>query len=691
MVGSWRLVAAGGWRRLVADGWWRLVVGGWWRLAVDGSWRLAVGGPLGRSLRAVLGKKKKISSLKDPPATASTVTSTRFARQPRYPIHRQGRGVQRMVVVAVACSGHRVVLLGGVGGGGVSATTKQWPDVDRPPQRAPRESHARRHQVDVRFADPPFGCALDPHSPTAPRNTPKMYTSSSAQRDRTGRNSGGICVICAKRNAGESPGPPTVPRPKPRGRAGAASVSWAFGGSEDHEFGVRAGRPRTRDTSSAYLRALTRALPRAMAQAATLPRAEQMGIAPNGNTRTAVPETRAPCVPQDGRIVCAHEVRVHVCCLCAGVRVCARACVCQHVHACGCIACACRVRSRDSCAGAAFVCVCCDVRAHILRAELGGALTSCVGVCCVGVYCMCACLVRLPACVRACVLRCACACVCLSVGVGVGGCAHARDAQIFSTNHRVRGNISPLYSFVRTAAMCVCVCVCVCLSVMRAKASVRARAHVCVRQCLCTPVHSRVRAHVRVCPRTPICMPYQQIGVPHGVQREDEGQQRGQQPVHVLHKAVVRTRWRGGPAVHAHEHVQIVLHLRRAACQRAGPCPHLTTRATHRRDNGCKSADDVAYTATGQRGGTSRRHFSCISLAAAATPQTWRNTGPSCTTARDMSDTGPGAALPLCRARRVRRWGGGGRAPSEVLDDPLATRPPARPVRTGRPPAPAAT
>ena len=58
-VGSgWQLVAAGGWRRLVAGGWWRLVVGGWWRLAVDGSWRLAVGGPLGRSLRAVLSKKK---------------------------------------------------------------------------------------------------------------------------------------------------------------------------------------------------------------------------------------------------------------------------------------------------------------------------------------------------------------------------------------------------------------------------------------------------------------------------------------------------------------------------------------------------------------------------------------------------------------------------------------------------------
>ena len=84
-VGNWRLVAVGGgwwlviggwWRlavvgsrrwRLAAVGGWRLVVGGWWRLAVDGSWRLAVGGPLGRSLRAVLSKKKKIWSLKDRP------------------------------------------------------------------------------------------------------------------------------------------------------------------------------------------------------------------------------------------------------------------------------------------------------------------------------------------------------------------------------------------------------------------------------------------------------------------------------------------------------------------------------------------------------------------------------------------------------------------------------------------------
>ena len=34
-------------------------MGGWWQFAaVGGSWRLAVGGPLGRSLRAVLNKKK---------------------------------------------------------------------------------------------------------------------------------------------------------------------------------------------------------------------------------------------------------------------------------------------------------------------------------------------------------------------------------------------------------------------------------------------------------------------------------------------------------------------------------------------------------------------------------------------------------------------------------------------------------
>ena len=56
--GWWRLVVVGGWRLVAAGGWGQLVVGSQWRLAVGGSWRLAVGGPLGRSLRAVLSKKK---------------------------------------------------------------------------------------------------------------------------------------------------------------------------------------------------------------------------------------------------------------------------------------------------------------------------------------------------------------------------------------------------------------------------------------------------------------------------------------------------------------------------------------------------------------------------------------------------------------------------------------------------------
>ena len=90
-VGSWQLAVGGGWWRLVVGDWWLVAavsgwqlavgrrwrlaaVGGWrlvavggWQLAVDGSWRLAVGGPLGRSLRAVLSKEKKIWSLKDRP------------------------------------------------------------------------------------------------------------------------------------------------------------------------------------------------------------------------------------------------------------------------------------------------------------------------------------------------------------------------------------------------------------------------------------------------------------------------------------------------------------------------------------------------------------------------------------------------------------------------------------------------
>ena len=48
---------------MVDGGWQWLAVGGWWRLAVGGGWWLAVGGPLGRSLRAVLNKKKSSSLL----------------------------------------------------------------------------------------------------------------------------------------------------------------------------------------------------------------------------------------------------------------------------------------------------------------------------------------------------------------------------------------------------------------------------------------------------------------------------------------------------------------------------------------------------------------------------------------------------------------------------------------------------
>ena len=83
VVGSWRLVAAGGWRRLVVDRSWRLAVDRSWRLAVDRSWWLAVGGPLGRSLRAVLSKKKKVWSLKDSPAHMATGLAEEWSRRIR--------------------------------------------------------------------------------------------------------------------------------------------------------------------------------------------------------------------------------------------------------------------------------------------------------------------------------------------------------------------------------------------------------------------------------------------------------------------------------------------------------------------------------------------------------------------------------------------------------------------------------
>ena len=56
----------GGWWRLAVVGGWRLVAAGGWRLMAVGGWWMAVGGPLGRSLRAVL-NKKKIQFPKGPP------------------------------------------------------------------------------------------------------------------------------------------------------------------------------------------------------------------------------------------------------------------------------------------------------------------------------------------------------------------------------------------------------------------------------------------------------------------------------------------------------------------------------------------------------------------------------------------------------------------------------------------------
>ena len=62
-VGGWRLAVGGSWQLVAVDGGWRqLVVGDWRLMAVNSGWRLAVDGPLGRSLRAVLNKKKKSRS-----------------------------------------------------------------------------------------------------------------------------------------------------------------------------------------------------------------------------------------------------------------------------------------------------------------------------------------------------------------------------------------------------------------------------------------------------------------------------------------------------------------------------------------------------------------------------------------------------------------------------------------------------
>ena len=112
-IGGWRLVEIAGWRLAAVGGGWRqLAVGdGWlvavdsgWRLAVAGGWRLAVGGPLGRSLRAVL-NKKKIWSLKDRPGThpltrpsprgwASDTLSNSLVGREEIPLNTAGQGLR---------------------------------------------------------------------------------------------------------------------------------------------------------------------------------------------------------------------------------------------------------------------------------------------------------------------------------------------------------------------------------------------------------------------------------------------------------------------------------------------------------------------------------------------------------------------------------------------------------------------
>ena len=71
------MAVGSGWRLSVGRRW-QLAVGGWRRLAVGGGWRLAVDGPLGRSLRAVLNQKKKISVPKDRPGCYSQQGNRRY-------------------------------------------------------------------------------------------------------------------------------------------------------------------------------------------------------------------------------------------------------------------------------------------------------------------------------------------------------------------------------------------------------------------------------------------------------------------------------------------------------------------------------------------------------------------------------------------------------------------------------------
>ena len=84
-VGGWGLVVDGGWSLLAVGGWsllavggWRLAVGAGLRLATGGGRWLAVDGPLGRSLRAVL-NKKKTSVPKDRPAPTQAQSVVNFS------------------------------------------------------------------------------------------------------------------------------------------------------------------------------------------------------------------------------------------------------------------------------------------------------------------------------------------------------------------------------------------------------------------------------------------------------------------------------------------------------------------------------------------------------------------------------------------------------------------------------------
>ena len=82
-----------GWRLAVGRRWRLAPVGGWRLVAVGGWWELAAGGPLGRSLRAVLNKKKKKSgslrtALTMPP---DNVTCSELKMSTQHAMHAAGQ------------------------------------------------------------------------------------------------------------------------------------------------------------------------------------------------------------------------------------------------------------------------------------------------------------------------------------------------------------------------------------------------------------------------------------------------------------------------------------------------------------------------------------------------------------------------------------------------------------------------